>query len=64
MKPWLSRWTLPLAMLEIVVLFTRPLAGAIAIVASVVLVRLLNGRFELPAQDELPRSYFDKPKHS
>jgi hypothetical protein len=64
MKAWLSPWMLPLAMLGIVVLFTRPLAGAIGIVASVVVVRLLNGRFELPARDELPRSYFDKPKHS
>ncbi len=56
--------TLPLAMLGIVVLFTRPVAGAIGIVASVVVVRLLNGRFELPEQDELHRPYFHDPKRS
>ena len=64
MKRWLSPWTLPLAMLGIVVLFTRPVAGAIGIVASVVVVRLLNGRFELPEQDELHRPYFHDPKRS
>jgi hypothetical protein len=64
MKPWLSPWMLPLVMLGIVVLFTRPVAGAIGIVASVALVRLLNGRFELPAADELPRPYFNDPRHS
>ena len=64
MKPWLSPWMLPLVMLGVVVLFTGPVAGAILIVASVVLVRLLNGRFELPAQDEPLRRYFDNPKHS
>jgi hypothetical protein len=64
MKRWLSPWMLPLAMLGIVVLFTRPVVGAIGIVASVVVVRLLNGRFELPVQDELPRPYFHDPKRS
>jgi hypothetical protein len=37
---------------------------AAASVASVVLVRLLNGRFELPAADELPRPYFKDPRAS
>ncbi len=64
MKRWLCPWMVPLAMLGIVVLFTRPVAGAIRIVASVVVVRLLNGRFELPVQDELPRPYFQAPKRS
>jgi hypothetical protein len=40
-------------MLGVVALVTRPVAGAVWIVVSVVLVRLLNGRFEPPAQDEL-----------
>jgi hypothetical protein len=64
MKRWLSPWMLPLVMLGVVVLFTRPVAGAIWLVASVVLVRLLNGRFELPAEDEPLRRYYDDPKHS
>ena len=55
---------LPLVMSGVVVLFTGPVAGAIWIVPSVVLVRLLNGRVELPAQDESLRRYFDDPKHS
>jgi hypothetical protein len=61
MKPWLSPWTLPLVMLGIVVLFTRPVAGVVVIAASLVVVRLLNGRFEMPAADDLPRPYFIDP---
>jgi hypothetical protein len=53
MKRWLSPWVLPLVMLGVVALVTRPVAGAVWILVSVVLVRLLTGRFELPAQDEL-----------
>ena len=64
MKPWLLRAMLPLAMLGIVVLFTRPVAGAIGIVVSVLLLRLLNGPFELPATDEVPPPYFRDPRHS
>lgn len=63
MKPRLLRWMLPLVWLGIVVLFTRPLVGAIGIVASVLLVRLLNGPFEPPAADELPRPFFKDPRH-
>jgi hypothetical protein len=51
-------------MLGVVVLLTRPVAGAIWIVASLVLVRLLNGRFERPAEDEPLRRYFDDPQYS
>jgi hypothetical protein len=64
MKRWLSPWVLPLLMLGVVVLVTRPVAGVIWIVSSVVLVRLLNGRFEPPADDEPLRRFFDDPKHS
>ena len=49
-KRWLSPWVLPLVMLGVVVLVTRPLAGAIWLVTSVVLVRVFNGHFELPAE--------------
>jgi hypothetical protein len=51
MKRWLSPWVLPLLMLGVVLVLTRPVAGAIWCVASVALVRLLNGRFELPPSD-------------
>jgi hypothetical protein len=61
MKRWLSPWVLPLLMLGVVALVTRPVAGAVWIVVSVVLVRLLNGHFELPAQDEPLRRYLDDP---
>ncbi len=61
MKRWLSPRMLPLVMLGIVVLFTNPLAGVIGIAAGLVLVRLLNGRFELPSADDLPRPYFVSP---
>jgi hypothetical protein len=61
MKRWLSPWVVPLVMLGVVVLLTRPVAGAVWIVVSVVLVRLLNGHFELPAEDEPLRRYFDDP---
>jgi hypothetical protein len=64
MKRWLSPWVLPLLMLGVVILLTRPLAGAIWCVASVFLVRLLNGRFELPANDEPLRRPNDDPRHS
>jgi hypothetical protein len=64
MKRWFSPWVLPLVMLGVVVLVTRPVAGAVWIVASVVLVRVLNGAFELPAPDEPLRRYLDDPKHS
>jgi hypothetical protein len=64
MKRWFSPWVLSLVMLGVVVLVTRPVAGAIWIVASVVLVRVLHGQFELPAQDEPLRRYLDDPKHS
>jgi hypothetical protein len=64
MKRWLSPWVLPLVMLGVVVLVTRPLAGAIWLVTSVVLVRVFNGHFELPADDQPLRRYFDDPKHS
>jgi hypothetical protein len=64
MKRWLSPWVLPLLMLGVVIVVTRPVVGAVWIVVSVVLVRLLNGHFELPAQDEPLRRYFDDPKHS
>lgn len=55
-KRWLSPWVLPLVLLGCVLLITRPIAGAIWIVTSVLLVRLLNGRFELPPEDEPLRS--------
>ena len=63
MKRWLSPWVAPLVMLGVVVLLTRPIAGALWIVVSVVLVRLLNGHFELPADDEPLRRYFEDPTH-
>ena len=62
MKRWLSPWVAPLAMLGAVVALTKPVAGAVWIVVSVVLVRLLNGHFELPAEDEPLRRYFDDPQ--
>jgi hypothetical protein len=64
MKRWLSPWVLPLVMLGVVVLLTRPVAGAVWLVASVVLVRVLNGHFEVPTDDQPLRRYFDDPKHS
>ncbi|HEX4009718.1 MAG TPA: hypothetical protein VHX62_06905 [Solirubrobacteraceae bacterium] len=64
MKRWLSPWVLPLLMLGVVVVITRPLAGAIWIVASVVLVRVLNGHFEPLADDQPLRRYLDDPRHS
>jgi hypothetical protein len=64
MKRWLSPWVLPLLMLGVVLVLTRPVAGAIWCVASVVLVRLLNGRFELPPSDEPLRRPYDDPQHS
>jgi hypothetical protein len=51
-------------MLGVVVLFTRPVAGVIWLVASVVLVRVLNGHFERATDDEPLRRYYDDPKHS
>ena len=63
-KRWLSRWVLPLVLLGGVLLITRPVAGAIWIVASVVFVRLLNGRFELPPEDEPLRRDLDDPRRS
>jgi hypothetical protein len=51
-------------MLGVVVLVTRPVIGAVWMVVSVVLVRVLNGAFELAAQDEPLRRYYDDPKHS
>ena len=62
MKPWLSRWMLPLVMLDIVVVCTSPVLGTVAIAASVVVFRLLNGPVELPEQEELPQPYFRAPK--
>lgn len=62
MKPWLSPWVLPLLMLGIVLLLTRPIAGVIWCVAGVVLVRLINGRFQRLPNDELRRPY-DDPTH-
>lgn len=64
MKRWLSPWVLPLVMLGIVAAISRPIDGAVWIVVSIVLVRLLNGRFELPAEDEPLRRYHDDPKRS
>jgi hypothetical protein len=65
MKRWLSPWVLPLVMLGVVLLLTRPVAGTIWIVASVLLVRLLNGRFEPPPEEEEPiRRYFDDLRRS
>ncbi|MFZ0039852.1 MAG: hypothetical protein WAK93_00970 [Solirubrobacteraceae bacterium] len=64
MKRWLSPWVLPLVMLGCVLLITRPVAGVIWIVASVVLVRLLNGFLELPSEDELLRRHLDDPRRS
>lgn len=64
MKRWLSPWALPLVMLGVVLVVTRPVAGVIWLVASVVLVRVLNGQFESPVDDEPLRTYFDDPKHS
>ena len=64
MKRWLSPWVLPLLMLGVVLVLTRPVAGAIWCVASVVLVRLLNGAFELPPSDEPLRRPYDDQKHS
>lgn len=64
MKRWFSPWVLPLVMLGVVVLVTRPVAGVVWIAVSVVLVRVLHGQFELPAQDEPLRRYFDDPKRS
>jgi hypothetical protein len=55
---------LPLVMLGVVVLFTRPVAGVIWLVASVVLVRVLNGHFERGTDDEPLRRYYDDPKRS
>jgi hypothetical protein len=64
MKRWLSPWVLPLVMLGVVLVLTRPISGAIWCVASVVLVRLLNGRFELPPSEEPLRRPYDDPKQS
>ncbi len=64
MKRWLSPWLLPLVMLGIVLLITRPVAGAIWMVASVLFVRLLNGRLELPPEDEPLRRSLDDPRRS
>jgi hypothetical protein len=64
MKRWLSPWVLPLLMLGVVLVFTRPVGGAIWCVASVFLVRLLNGRFEAPPGDEPLRRPYDDPNHS
>jgi hypothetical protein len=64
MKRWLSPWVLPLVMLGVVLVLTRPVAGAIWIVTSVVLVRLINGRFESLLGDEPLRRLYDDPKHS
>ena len=64
MKRWLSPWVLPLVMLGVVVLVTRPVAGVVWLVVSIVLVRVLNGRFERLVNDEPLRRYFDDPKHS
>jgi hypothetical protein len=64
MKGWLSPWILPLVIVGLVLVLATPVAGAIWCVASVFLVRLLNGRFELPPSDEpLRRPYVD-PQHS
>ena len=63
-KLWLSPWVLPLVMLGVVLVLTRPLAGTIWCIASVVLVRLLNGHFELPPSEEPLRRPYDDPKHS
>jgi hypothetical protein len=64
MKRWLSPWVLPLLMLGVVVVLTRPVAGVIWCVASVLLVRLLNGRFEPPPSDDLLRRPYDDAKSS
>jgi hypothetical protein len=64
MKRWLSPWVLPLLMLGVVMVLTRPVVGVIWCVASVFLVRLLNGRFEPPPSDELLRPPYDDPKTS
>ena len=42
MKRWLSPWVLPPVLLGSVLLVTRPVAGAVWLVTSVVVVRLLN----------------------
>lgn len=64
MKRWLSPWVLPLLMLGVVLVLTRPVAGAIWCVASICLVRLFNGRFEGPPSDEPLRRPYDDRKHS
>jgi hypothetical protein len=65
MKRWLSPWVLPLVMLGVVVLLTRPVAGTIWIAVSVLVVRLLNGRFDPPPEDEESlRRYLDSLKRS
>jgi hypothetical protein len=51
LKRWLSPWVLPLVMLGVVLMITKPVAGAIWIAVSVIVVRLLNGRFDLPSDD-------------
>ncbi len=63
MKPWLSPWVLPLVMLGAVLVLTRPVAGAIWTVGSVLLVRLLNGHCNPPVSEELRRPYED-PRRS
>jgi hypothetical protein len=64
MKRWLSPWVLPLVMVGVLLVLTSPVAGGIWCVASVVLVRLLNGRFDLPPSDEPLRRPYDDPEHS
>ncbi len=64
MKLWLSPWVLPLVMLGTVLVVTRPVAGAIWTAGSVLLVRLLNGRFHPSASDEPLRQPYNHPKRS
>jgi hypothetical protein len=64
MKKWLSPWLLPLVILGSVIIQASPVAGAIWIATSLVLVRRLNGRFELPPNDGPLRRPYDDPTHS
>ena len=64
MKEWLSPWLVPLLIVGSVFVQASPVAGAIWIATSLVLVRLLNGRFELPPNDGPLRRPYDDPTHS
>jgi hypothetical protein len=64
MKKWLSPWLVPLVILGSVFIQASPVAGAIWIATSLVLVRLLNGHFALPPSDGPLRRPYDDPTRS